>query len=236
LPPSFTAQVNTMTRPPAFTWSQYSQDVAQYARAHNSVPRTTSVLSVNAPSPDRLHANRRLSSRWDKSSPPESNNNRSSRWDKSESTRNDRQSTRGRRFPSRERSSGGDRSRDRSKSRDRSSSAGRDSRSHSSSSARSSSRQESPRKFLPPEEYKKFQELLRSAHASVIKQFFPSGGSSSSSSTSTTRGHRQAYSAHQSQLEDDTPNEVSEIEFRALVASALGEDQDDDSEDGLPDK
>jgi len=168
LPPSFTAQVNTMTRPPDFTWSQYSQDVAQYARALNSVPRTTTVLSVNAPSPDRSHANRRLrdSSRWDKSSPPESISNRNDRRDGQQSPRD---GDRGRRFSSRERSSGGDRPRDRSKSRDRSSSAGRDSRPQSSSSARNSARQESPRKFLPPEEYKKFKESLRSAHASVIK-------------------------------------------------------------------
>jgi len=59
--------------PPSFTWSQYSQDVAQCARAHNSVPRTSTALSVTAPSPDRTYADCRVqkSNRWDKSSSPD---------------------------------------------------------------------------------------------------------------------------------------------------------------------
>ena len=60
LPPSFVAQIATTARPPSFTWSQYSQDVAQYARAHNSVPRMSTALSVTALSPDRANADWRV--------------------------------------------------------------------------------------------------------------------------------------------------------------------------------
>ena len=236
LPPSFAAQISTMARPPSFTWSQYSQDVAQYARAHNSVPRTSTALSVTAPSPDKANAVRRIqnSNRWDKSGSPDKGhqgNRRDSDFrgrDRDSPRYRDRSQSRDR-DPSRDRSRNRERSQDRSSvrssSRDRSGPSRSDHRLNSSGSPRESPTAKEPRKFLPPEEYRRFQESLRSAHESVVKQFFPSSTSS-----------KRAYAAQNSAPADDNDEqEVSEPEYRALIAAALGADYDE-TEDGQPDK
>ena len=58
-----------------------------------------------------------------------------------------------------------------------------------------------------------------------MKQFFPSGSSS-----------KWAYSAQNSApVDEDEEPEVSEPEYRALIAAALGDDHDD-AEDGQLDK
>ena len=112
LPPSFTAQVQTTARPPPYTWPQYSQDVAQYARAHNSVPRTSTALSVTAPSPGRANADRRIQNpnRWDKPRSPDQTTN-GNRHDGGFRGRNTDSSQHRDRSRSRERDSSRDRSR-----------------------------------------------------------------------------------------------------------------------------
>ena len=58
-----------------------------------------------------------------------------------------------------------------------------------------------------------------------MKQFFPSGSSS-----------KRAYSAQNSApVDEDEEPEVSEPEYRALIAATLGDD-DDETEDGQLDK
>ena len=58
-----------------------------------------------------------------------------------------------------------------------------------------------------------------------MKQFFPSGSSS-----------KRAYSAQNSApVDEDEEPEVSEPEYRALIAAALSDDHDD-AEDGQLDK
>ncbi len=232
LPPSFDAQPVTNARPAPYTWSQYSQDVAQYARAHNSVPRTSTALSVTAPSPDRTNADRRVQrqNKWDKSSSPDLAH-RDNRRDGGSAGRNSEYSQFRDRSRSRERELSQTRpySRDRSHSnrsgsRDRSAASSSDDRSKPLRSTRDQLASKEQRKFLPPEEYRRFQESLRSAHESVVKQFFPSGSSS-----------KRAYTAQDKELEDHDESAVSESEYRALIAAALG-DNFDDREDGNYDK
>jgi hypothetical protein len=112
----------------------------------------------------------------------------------------------------------------RSGSRDRSSASSSDDRSKSLRSTRDQPASKEPRKFLPPEEYRRFQESLRSAHESVVKQFFPSGSSS-----------KRAYTAQEKAPDDSDESAVSDPEYRALIAAALG-DNFDDREDGQYDK
>ena len=113
----------------------------------------------------------------------------------------------------------------RSGSRDRSGASLTDDRYKSSSSNREQSATKEPRKFLLAEEYRRFQESLRSAHESVVKQCFPSGSSP-----------KRTFSVQNSAPADehDEP-EVSEPEYRALIAAALGDDYDE-IEDGQLDK
>ena len=68
-------------------------------------------------------------------------------------------------------------------------------------------------------------QVEHSAHESVVKQCFQSGSSS-----------KRAYSVQNSAPADehDEP-EVSEPEYRAVIAAALG-DNFDETEDGRPDK
>jgi hypothetical protein len=65
----------------------------------------------------------------------------------------------------------------------------------------------------------------------VVQQFFPSN----SSSSSNTRSPGCAYSAQNSADAKDDDHEVSEPEYQALIAAALGDDYLD-AEDGQPDK
>jgi hypothetical protein len=66
----------------------------------------------------------------------------------------------------------------------------------------------------------------------VVQQFFPS----TSPSSSNARSPGRAYSAQNSVDADaDDTNDVSEPEYRALIAAALGDDYLD-AEDGQPDK
>jgi hypothetical protein len=187
---------------------------------------------VTAPSPDRTNADRRVQrqNRWDKSSSPDLAH-RDNRRDGGFGGRNSEPSQFRDRSRSREREVSQARSyqRDRSHSRrsgsrDRPQVSFTDDRSKSPRSTRDQSVSKEPRKFLPAEEYRRFQESLHSAHESVVKQFFPSGSSS-----------KRAYTAQDPAPDDNDESTVSEPEYRALVAAALG-DNFDDRDDGQHDK